>query len=109
MNSKKPLGHDLEKYSLYDKEKLCTVIYADLTDKTVFAEKTAGLTGLEQFPEYLTLIFEVDAFFSTMTATLTTLRSLRRTENIPTARYSTTVLHFCRTRSFRRWILNRKR
>lgn len=63
MNSKKQLGHDLEKYSLYDKEKLCTVIYADLTDKTVFAEKTAGLTGLEQFPEYLTLIFEVDAFF----------------------------------------------
>lgn len=63
MNSKKQLGHDLEKYSLYDKEKLCTVIYADLTDKTVFAEKTAGFTGLEHFPEYLTLIFEVDAFF----------------------------------------------
>ncbi len=37
VNSKKQLGHDLEKYSLYDKEKLCTVIYADLPDKTVFA------------------------------------------------------------------------
>lgn len=57
MKSKKQLGHDLKKYSLYDKEKLCTVIYADMTDKTVFAEnftenivKTAF--GRNKFPTW---------------------------------------------------------
>ena len=57
VNSKKQLGHDLEKYSLYDNEKLCTVIYADMTDKTIFAEnftenivKTAF--GKNKFPTW---------------------------------------------------------
>lgn len=51
----KQSGHTLRKYSFYDSNELCTVIYADHTDKTVFAEnftddlvKTAF--GKKQFP-----------------------------------------------------------
>lgn len=54
---KKRLGHNLKKYSFYDKEKLCTVIYADSTDRTVLAEnftenivKTAF--GKNKFPTW---------------------------------------------------------
>ena len=32
----KQSGHTLKKYSFYDNNELCTVIYADHTDKTVF-------------------------------------------------------------------------
>ena len=52
----KQSGHTLKKYSFYDNNELCTVIYADHTDKTVFAEnftddlvKTAF--GKKQFPQ----------------------------------------------------------
>lgn len=38
ISSHKQLGHQMKKYSLFDKDKLCTVIYADHTDKTVFVE-----------------------------------------------------------------------
>mgnify|MGYP000761310238 FL=1 len=47
----------MKKYSFYDNNELCTVIYADHTDKTVFAEnftddlvKTAF--GKKQFPTW---------------------------------------------------------
>lgn len=56
-DEKKQLGHCLKKYSFYDKDKLCTVIYADSTDRTVFAEnfteniiKTAF--GKNKFPTW---------------------------------------------------------
>lgn len=38
VGSQKQLGHIVKKYSLYDKKMLCTVIYADHTDRIVFAE-----------------------------------------------------------------------
>lgn len=57
VSSHKQLGHCLKKYSFYDREKLCTVIYADHTDRTVFAEnftddlvKTAF--GKNKFPTW---------------------------------------------------------
>lgn len=53
----KQSGHTLKKFSFYDNNELCTVIYADHTDKTVFAEnftddlvKTAF--GKKQFPTW---------------------------------------------------------
>lgn len=42
VRSQKQLGHIVKKYSLYDKKMLCTVIYADHTDRTVFAENFTG-------------------------------------------------------------------
>lgn len=35
---KKNMGHSLQKFSFYDDEELCTVIYADFTDKTLKAQ-----------------------------------------------------------------------
>lgn len=32
------IGHDVRKIKFYDKDKLCTLIYADFTDKTLAAE-----------------------------------------------------------------------
>ncbi|MGN0689559.1 MAG: hypothetical protein ACI4KH_03960 [Oscillospiraceae bacterium] len=53
----KQMGHKIKKYSYFDDEKLCTVIYADHTDKSVFAEnftdnlvKTAF--GKNKFPAW---------------------------------------------------------
>lgn len=37
-SQKKTIGHNLKKLSFYDDKELCTVIYADFTDKTLKAE-----------------------------------------------------------------------
>lgn len=57
LSSQKKLGNKIKKYSLYDREKLCTIIYADHTDKIVFVEnftdnlvKTAF--GRRKFPDW---------------------------------------------------------
>ena len=73
-------GHEVMEIRYYNGDTLCTLIYADKTaqdnlkdtlmrlssDKrriAWLAEETAALTGLEQFPQYLTLLFVVDALF----------------------------------------------
>ena len=38
VTQKKKMGHDVKKISFYDIKELCTVIYADFTDKTLKAE-----------------------------------------------------------------------
>ncbi|MCH5185673.1 MAG: hypothetical protein J1F64_06060 [Oscillospiraceae bacterium] len=38
VSQRKAMGHDLKKLSFYDGNELCTVIYADFTDKILKAE-----------------------------------------------------------------------
>lgn len=38
VRQKLKLCHDVRRFGYYDKDKLCTVIYADFTDKTLMAE-----------------------------------------------------------------------
>ena len=46
----KQSGHTLRKYSFYDSNELCTVIYADHTDKTVFAENFTASKRRKRVP-----------------------------------------------------------
>ena len=40
LEKKKSLGHKLMKFELYNRDELCTIIYADFTDKTLSVKNT---------------------------------------------------------------------
>lgn len=66
VTQKKKMGHDVKKISFYDIKELCTVIYADFTDKTLKAEnytsdiiKTAfGTNKLPNWEDFINFLEE---------------------------------------------------
>lgn len=57
------LSHLLRRHESKPLRELLTVLPSDKQRITYLAQRTAEITGLREFPQYLTLLFEVDALF----------------------------------------------
>lgn len=57
------LGHLLQRYATKPLKDVFAALPSDKQRIAYLADKTAEITGLKDFPQYLTLLFEVDALF----------------------------------------------
>lgn len=87
------------------KDKL-TKLTSDKKRIEYLATATAEFTGLEEFPEYLTILFEVDALFLNDDRHLNNIAVLEKNGRFDYCPIFDNGAGYFLTRSFRLWILN---